>query len=584
MSGLAPILKLLMPAIGQLGAALGVLLGAAIKSLLPLVPALVQVLQLAFDVIMPLVPIIVVLVDALAKLAPIITPIVAAYYAWVAVQWLLNAAVDANPLGLFVLALAALVGGLIAAYQHSAVFRAVVLDTWHAIEAVVLPIVHRVVAVVVDGFNLMRSAISSVMTWLRSHWIDFLYGLIAVATGPLGALVLLVVRNWAAIRSATSAALGAIQSAASNAWHGLINTASALFGQLSGVISRAWSGMVGAARNAGGSIIGGLKSGITSAVAGIGGWVKSAIVDPIVGAVKRFFGIKSPSTVMAGIGGNLIKGLFTGMVPGMSGIGNLVGKVFGGMPQALGSLVGKGIIGIAGLPGKAMTALSGLFSKGSSIVGKLGSAFGSALGKLFGSSSGSVGAGVAKWRGLMLQVLNMFGIPQLLGVFMTQMQTESGGNASAINLWDSNAAAGIPSQGLMQVVPPTFAAYAGPFRSLGILNPLANIYAAVAYAISRYGANIVNVLGHGHGYALGGVIAEPVTGVGHYSGQMYHLGEQGPELVSPLTGPAASGLAALGGGGGRTVINVYPREHQDEREIAAAVSRELAWATAGGYS
>jgi SLT domain-containing protein len=38
----------------------------------------------------------------------------------------------------------------------------------------------------------------------------------------------------------------------------------------------------------------------------------------------------------------------------------------------------------------------------------------------------------------------------------------------------------------MQTIPGTFAAYAGPFRSLGILNPLANIYAGLNYALHRY--------------------------------------------------------------------------------------------------
>jgi len=125
----------------------------------------------------------------------------------------------------------------------------------------------------------------------------------------------------------------------------------------------------------------------------------------------------------------------------------------------------------------------------------------------------------------------------------------------------------------MQVIPPTFAAYAGPYRSRGILDPLANIYAAVAYAISRYGASIAAVLGHGHGYATGGPILEPITGFGHRSGQMYHFGEAGPEWVTPM-----SQL----GGRSPVVIHVHPQQGQSEVEIAAAVSRRLAWAAATG--
>jgi phage-related protein len=49
---------------------------------------------------------------------------------------------------------------------------------------------------------------------------------------------------------------------------------------------------------------------------------------------------------------------------------------------------------------------------------------------------------------------------------------------------------------------------------------------------------------------------------------------------SPLAGHP-SGYGGLGGGTGATV-NVYPSAGMDERALAAMVSRELAWATAGG--
>jgi SLT domain-containing protein len=55
----------------------------------------------------------------------------------------------------------------------------------------------------------------------------------------------------------------------------------------------------------------------------------------------------------------------------------------------------------------------------------------------------------------------------------------------------------------MQVIGPTFAAYAGPYASLGITNPLANVYAGLNYAAHRYGPNL-NGLGQGHGYDAGG--------------------------------------------------------------------------------
>ncbi len=96
-------------------------------------------------------------------------------------------------------------------------------------------------------------------------------------------------------------------------------------------------------------------------------------------------------------------------------------------------------------------------------------------------------AGVAQWASLVLRVLAELHQPSsLLPNVLRRMNQESGGNPRAINLWDSNAAKGTPSIGLMQTILPTFNAYAGPYRARGIYDPLANIFAGLNYAIHRY--------------------------------------------------------------------------------------------------
>ncbi|HKB32019.1 MAG TPA: WXG100 family type VII secretion target [Streptosporangiaceae bacterium] len=67
------------------------------------------------------------------------------------------------------------------------------------------------------------------------------------------------------------------------------------------------------------------------------------------------------------------------------------------------------------------------------------------------------------------------------------IQHESGGDPSAVNGWDSNAAAGTPSTGIMQCIQPTFNAYALPGHG-NIYNPVDNIIAGVRYALARYGS------------------------------------------------------------------------------------------------
>ncbi|HEX4787839.1 MAG TPA: transglycosylase SLT domain-containing protein [Actinospica sp.] len=70
-------------------------------------------------------------------------------------------------------------------------------------------------------------------------------------------------------------------------------------------------------------------------------------------------------------------------------------------------------------------------------------------------------------------------------IYETAMN-ESSGDPTAENGWDSNAAAGDPSIGLMQTTQTTFDAYALPGYD-DITNPVDNIIAAAIYAQDTYG-------------------------------------------------------------------------------------------------
>lgn len=113
------------------------------------------------------------------------------------------------------------------------------------------------------------------------------------------------------------------------------------------------------------------------------------------------------------------------------------------------------------------------------------------------------GSGVQRWRSTVAEALYKTGQYSTANIDRTlyQMQTESGGNPNAINLWDSNAMAGIPSKGLMQVIDPTFNAYAKSPYNKNIWDPLSNIMASVRYSIARYGS-LANAY-RGVGYAQG---------------------------------------------------------------------------------
>ncbi|MEU0545831.1 transglycosylase SLT domain-containing protein [Nocardia sp. NPDC005978] len=98
------------------------------------------------------------------------------------------------------------------------------------------------------------------------------------------------------------------------------------------------------------------------------------------------------------------------------------------------------------------------------------------------------------WIKNALHVMAQHGIPGDYDSIHRNIIRESGGNPQAINLWDSNAAMGIPSKGLLQVIDPTFQAYHVEGTSWDIYDPVANIAAACNYAAHRYGT-IANVFG-----------------------------------------------------------------------------------------
>ncbi|MFF5344635.1 transglycosylase SLT domain-containing protein [Streptomyces althioticus] len=98
------------------------------------------------------------------------------------------------------------------------------------------------------------------------------------------------------------------------------------------------------------------------------------------------------------------------------------------------------------------------------------------------------------WIREAMDVMAQNGIPGSYDSIHRNIMRESSGNPAAINLWDSNAAKGTPSKGLLQVIDPTFQAYHVPGTAFDPFDPVANIAAACNYAADRYGS-IDNVFG-----------------------------------------------------------------------------------------
>ncbi|OQO90553.1 transglycosylase [Saccharomonospora piscinae] len=104
-------------------------------------------------------------------------------------------------------------------------------------------------------------------------------------------------------------------------------------------------------------------------------------------------------------------------------------------------------------------------------------------------SSGPPPGNVEQWIREAIEILRANGIPVTednIDEIWTIIEKESGGNPHALNDWDSNAAKGTPSKGLMQCIDPTFDAHKLPGHG-DIWDPVDNIIAGVRYTFDRYG-------------------------------------------------------------------------------------------------
>ncbi|AVH74709.1 phage tail protein [Weissella koreensis] len=141
------------------------------------------------------------------------------------------------------------------------------------------------------------------------------------------------------------------------------------------------------------------------------------------------------------------------------------------------------------------------------------------------------GSGVQRWAGVIRKALSKNGLPTnsaYTNAWLRQVQTESGGNERAVqgSIGDINNKTGDLAKGLLQTISSTFNANKFPGHG-NIFKGYDNSLAAIHYAKSRYGSNMLRTIGHGHGYANGGPI---------FKHGLYEMGEgDNQEMVLPLT-------------------------------------------------
>jgi hypothetical protein len=229
---------------------------------------------------------------------------------WTAAQAALNLVMDANPIMLVVLAIAAVVAAIVLAYTHCKTFRDIVADMGRAVVAV---------------FDGIKTVALAVFHWIASNWpllVGILFGpfglAVAVIATHLGTVRALVGDVINFIRGAFSTVFGIITApftAAIGAVSGAIGSIIGIVGRIPAQIMGALSGLGNLLEGIGRDIIGGLGRGIENGAKDVMDKAKS-IADSVGNTIKGALKIFSPSHVTQDQGLAIAQGLAVGMTAG----------------------------------------------------------------------------------------------------------------------------------------------------------------------------------------------------------------------------------------------------------------------------
>lgn len=180
-----------------------------------------------------------------------------------AAQWLLNAAMSANPITLVILAIVALVAVFVVAWKKSETFRAIVIGTWNAIKAASVAV-----------FNFLKGFIKGVWSVIKT-----------VFTTYFNIYKAIVTTVWKVIKSVVTTSVNAVKSVITTVWNA-IRTAT----------DKVWSGIKTAVSTAIGFVVDkvrGIKDKVTGLFSGAGTWLLDAgkkIIQGLIDGVEALIG------------------------------------------------------------------------------------------------------------------------------------------------------------------------------------------------------------------------------------------------------------------------------------------------------
>lgn len=390
---LQPIVEKLMPYLNKAAAWVTANLPAITQKVMDIgikikdevVPAVKNV----FEWIQKLSPVIAAVGTAIAGLALVgfiqnFKTIIASTKLWTAAQWLLNAAMSANPISLVVIAIAALVAAFVVLWNKSEAFRNFWINLWDNVKAVASTAWEAITDFFSAAWDTIKAVWDVVLGYFQTLWAgiqttfsvvsEVLSGFFSAAWNAIKAIWDFVVGYYQgiwngikAVFSVVSSVLTSFFSAAWNGikavwnaviayyqgiWNGIKAVFSVVSSVLTGYFSAAWNG-IKAIWDGVTSFFSGVWSGITSIFGNVGGWFKSKFTEAW----------------------NAVKGVFSGFGSFFQGLWDTIKSTFSrlgsSLADAIGGAVKSGLNGVLSMIENTINNGIGLINGAIGLINKL---------------------------------------------------------------------------------------------------------------------------------------------------------------------------------------------------------------------
>lgn len=234
-----------------------------------------------------------------------------------AAQWLLNAALAANPIGLVIIAIIALVAAFVIAYKKSDTFRKIVDAAFKAVKVVVAAVVGWFRKFVPEVFAFVVAAVKGYVNVYKTVVTTVFNAVKTVVTTAVNIVKTVVTANFNAVKTVVTAVMETVRSVVSTVWNAVKSAFNAAADAITTVVGK----VVGAVTK----FVSSLKKKFDEAVEFIKG-IPGRIVDAI----------GDLGSLLYDKGKQIIQGLIDGIRDAAASIGGIIdsvipgGKIFSG--------------------------------------------------------------------------------------------------------------------------------------------------------------------------------------------------------------------------------------------------------------